>query len=154
MISRSNGEVTFVGLRIVPQAVLALAGSQGTRALPITGWTQHVLGVHQSDRGVFEVEVVSDQKRRVQIVLLAHHHPFYQKDTPEDSERRVFHEGVISADLAGQREFSWGQVFCRLDDKANKDWLVLAYTMGPRVPTQIAGVLEHLRAHEPKPNNG
>jgi len=86
------------------------------------------------------------------VLLLAHTHPFYQADTPDDSERRAFHEGIISSDLAGQREFSWGQVFCRLDNKSNKDWLVLAYTLGPQVPMQTAAVLLHLHDHEPEPN--
>lgn len=153
MISRSSGEVTFVDLQILPQAVLAPGEAQRTHALPIPGWSQHLLGIHQSDRGAFEVEAVSDQQRRIQIVLLAHTHPFYQADTPEDSERRAFHEGVISSDLAGQRDFSWGRVFCRCETKSNKDWLVLAYTLGPQVPMQTAAVLGHLYAREPEPHN-
>src|SRR5258707_2685091 len=124
MISRASGEATFVALRILPQAILAPGQAQGTHALPVPGWSQHVLGIHHSDRGAFEVEAISDQQCRIQVVLLAHHHSFYQAGTPEDSERRAFHEGVISSDLAGQREFSWGRVFCRLDNKSNKDWLV------------------------------
>ncbi|SPE50000.1 hypothetical protein SBV1_1000004 [Verrucomicrobia bacterium] len=60
---------------------------------------------------------------------------------------------MISSDLAGQREFSWGQVFCRRDAKSNKDWLVLAYTLGPQVPMQTSAVLAHLYAHEPEPQN-
>jgi hypothetical protein len=153
MISRSSGEATFADLRILPQAVLVPTEAQRTHALPIPGWSQHVLGIHESDRGAFEVEAVSDEQRRIQVVLLAHHHAFYQADTPEDGERRAFHEGVISADLAGQREFSWGQVFCRLDNKSKKDWLVLAYTLGPKVPLQTSAVLRHLHAHELEPHN-
>jgi hypothetical protein len=153
MISRSSGETTFADLRILPQAVLAPTEGQRTHALPIPGWSQRVLGIHHSDRGAFEVEAVCDEHRRIQVLLLAHHHAFYEADTPEDSERRGFHEGIISADLAGQREFSWGQVFCRLDNKSNKDWLVLAYTLGPHVPKQTSAVLNHLHAHEPEPHN-
>jgi hypothetical protein len=87
------------------------------------------------------------------VVLLAHQHNYYEATTPRDAERRAFHDGVISADLAGQREFSWGQVFCRLETKSNKDWLVLAYTLGPQVPGNTVEVLKHLHALEPKPRN-
>ena len=150
MISRSSGEVAFLDLRIYPHAVLGPSATLRTHALPVSGWSQHVLGVRRSERGIFEVEAVSDQDLRIQVVLLAHHHLFYQSDTPDDAERRVFHEGVISTDLAGQREFPWGQVFCRLDNKSNKDWLVLAYTLGPKVPVQTAAALGHLLAKEPE----
>ncbi len=153
MISRSTGEAAFRDLRIVPQAVLAPNEVRRTHRLPLPGWSQLVLGIHHSDRGAFEVEAISDQQRRIQIVLLAHHHAFYQAGTPEDAERRAFHEGVISSDLTGQREFSWGQVFCRLEPKSDKDWLVLAYTIGPQVPMQTSAVLGHLYAHEPEPHN-
>ena len=136
MIARSNGEVTFADLRIVPQAVVASGEAQQIRALPVRAWSQHVLGIHRSDRGEFEVEAVSDQLRRIQIVLLTHHHPFYQAETPGDAERRAFHEGVISSDLGGQREFSWGQVLCRLEAKSNRDWILIAYALGPQVPLQ------------------
>src|SRR3954470_21379315 len=99
MIFRSSGEAGFVDLRILPQAVLAPSEEHPTHALPIPGWSQHLLGIHHSDRGAFEVEALSDEKRRIQVVLLAHHPPFYQSDTPEDAERHTFHEGVISSDL-------------------------------------------------------
>jgi len=153
MISRSNGEATFQDLRILPQAVLASVDTRQTHPFPVPGWLHHLLGIRHSDRGTFEVEAVSDLQRRIHVLLLAHSHPFYLADTPEDAERRAFHEEIISSDLAGQREFSWGQVFCRLDDKSNKDWLVLAYTLGPQVPMRAAEVLHHLHAHEPEPSN-
>src|SRR5262249_55383914 len=131
MIARSSGEVTFDDLRIVPQAILAPAEVRRSHALPIPGWSQLVLGIRHFDRGLFEVEAISDQQRRVQVVLVAHQHAFYQADTFNDSERRAFHQGLITTDLAAQREFSWGQVFCRLDSRSNKDWLLVAYTLGP-----------------------
>jgi hypothetical protein len=152
MISSSNGEVLFVDLRILPHSVLTPGDPQRIRKLPVPGWSQHLLGVRRSDRGTFEVEAVSDEQRHIQVVLLAHQHPFYEKNTPEDGERRAFHEGIINADLAGQREFSWGQVFCRFDSKSNKDWLVLAYTPGPHVPKQTSIVLERLHARDPEPS--
>ena len=153
MISLSNGEATFRDLRILPQAVLAPADTRQTHPLPVPGWLHHLLGARHSDRGTFEVEAVSDLERRIHVLLLAHLHPFYLADTPDDAERRAFHEGIISSDLAGQREFSWGQVFCRLETKSNKDWLVVAYTLGPQVPMQTSAVLGHLYAHEPEPHN-
>ena len=81
--------------------------------------------------------------------MLAHEHPFYKQSTRGDAERRVFHEGIVSSELAGQREFSWGEVLCRLDKHANKDWLVLAYSQGPHVPIVFPAVLRHLYARQP-----
>ena len=60
MISGSSGEVTFADLRILPQDVLGQGTSWQTHALSAPGWSQHVLGIHYSDRGAFEVEVLSD----------------------------------------------------------------------------------------------
>jgi hypothetical protein len=154
MISRSSGEVTFIDLRLLPHAVAATAEARRIRALPIPGWFHHFLGVHDSDRGAFDVEAVCDAEHRIQIVLLAHQHPFYKANTPEDSERHAYHEGVIASDLAGQREFSWGQIFCRRDPESNNDWLVLAYTPGPQVPMQSSAVLSLLSAHDPEPREG
>lgn len=107
-----------------------------------------MLGSHASEHGSFEVEALSFEDGGIQIVLMAHQHSFYLPDTPEDSERRAFHEGVISTDLAGQREFSWGEVICRLEPKANKDWLVVAYSRDAKVPTPLRDVLLQLRARE------
>jgi hypothetical protein len=153
MISRSTGEVNFQDLRILPQAVLQSSAIQKSHALPLPGWIQQFLGVHDSEHGSFEVEAVSDAQQRVQMLLLAHSHPFYQPDTPDDAERHAFHEGIIDSDLSGQREFSWGAVLCRLDTKANKDRLVVAYTIGPHVPMTRDGILLHLKAREPGPRN-
>jgi hypothetical protein len=153
MISRSTGEVTFQDLRIAPQTILEPEATRQTDPLLVPGWSHHRLGVHRSDWGTFNVEAVSDPERRVQILLLAHSDSFYQANTPNDAERRVFHEDIISSDLAGQREFSWGQVFCYLDRISNKDWLVLGYALGPQVPMCTAALLHRLYDHEPEPNN-
>jgi hypothetical protein len=151
MISRITGEVKFQNLLITPQAVLPPALAQKSRALPIPGWSGHQLGVHESELGAFNVEVLSDADGRVQLALLAHDHPFYERTTPDDAERRAFHQGVISSELAGQREFSWGEVLCRLDKHANKDWLVLAYNQGPHIPIVFPEVLLDLHARQPYP---
>src|SRR5437773_12168574 len=37
--------------------------------------------------------------------------------------------------------------------RPGKDWLVLAYTLGPKVPMYTAEVLRHLHAHDPEPSN-
>ena len=149
MISRITGEVKFQDLLILPHSILPSELAQKSDNLPIPGWFAHQLGVHRSDFGAFELEVLSDAAERIQLVLLAHSHPFYERSTREDAERRVFHEGIVNSELAGQREFSWGEVLCRLDKHANKDWLVLAYNQGPHVPIVFPDVLRHLRARLP-----
>jgi len=157
MISPVSGEVAFFdGLRFGPHEALSESHVRDARShtmLPIPGWTQHLLGIHPSDHGSFEVEAVSDRDSRIQAVLVAHSHSFYQPDTPSDSERRTFHESIIGSDLLGQREFSWGEAFCRLDTTHNKDWLVIVYTVGPQVPLHRAELLRHLREHEPVPGS-
>jgi hypothetical protein len=121
-----------------------------TQKLSLTGWKRHVLGLHTSEHGTFEVEALSAEEG-IQVVLLAHRHAFYEQNTPDDAERRAFHEGVISSDLAGQREFTWGEVICRLERASNKDWLVIAYSREAKVPLQVKEVLLRLCAHEKMP---
>ena len=158
MIIASTGEVCFeTGLCVAPhqpfQSILADAKwkNQSTvslRKLPLEGWTQYVLGIHKSDHGDFEVELATGPELRVEGVFLSHHHSFYDPSTPEDAERRTFHEGVIAADLHGQREFSWGHIFCRVDTKANRDWLVLIYNPFSNVPLHAREVYRQLFEHE------
>jgi len=152
MIDRSTGEVAFRDLRILPQARVPSPLVKPPRNLPIPGWFGHFLGVHESEHGVFIVEAVSHHDR-IQVVLMAHSHPFYEPKTPGDNERRAFHEGVISIDLSGQREFSWGEVLCRFNSRENRDWLVVAYTPGPHVPKPSGDVLALLLAREPDPGS-
>jgi hypothetical protein len=158
MINRATGEVDFQsGLRILPHCYVR---SLSVNAEPqpklkrhrfrFTGWKRHVLGFHTSEHGTFEVEALS-ARERIQVVLLAHSHAFYEQNTPNDAERRAFHEGVINSDLAGQREFTWGEVTCRLDNACNKDWLVIAYSREAKVPLHVKEVLSHLYAHEKTP---
>lgn len=160
MIAPDTGEVSFHdGLRIrADDPLAALLDTLGESPplpsipLPIPGWHQHWLGPHASDRGTFEVEAVSGPAGRVHLVFLAHSHPFYRPGTPQDSERRAYHEGVIAADLRGQREFAWGEVFPRLERDDTKDWLIVSYTQGPKVPQPTLHELLQLREHEPEPN--
>lgn len=159
MISRTTGEIDFSsGLHIRPHCSLeSLAAGPvssvniKTHKLLLQDWKRHILGSHRSEHGKFEVEALSFENSGIQIVLMAHQHAFYEKGTPEDSERRVFHEGVISTDLGGQREFPWGEVICRLEAAANKDWLVVAYSRDAKVPSKVKEVLLHLRALEKPP---
>ena len=58
----------------------------------------------------------------------------------------------MSSDLGGQREFAWGEVLYRLEQRANKDWLVVAYTRESRVPLPEKEVLLRLFAHEKIPD--
>jgi hypothetical protein len=157
MISSVTGEIAFLdGLQFGPHMVLSpalIASACDHGSLPIAGWCQYALGLHASDHGDFNVEVVCNGARRVQAVLLAHSHHFYEANTPNDSERHAFHEGVIASDLMGQLEFPWGEVICRFDKRCHKDWLVVVYTTGPQVPLQKAELLRHLYEHEAEPKN-
>jgi hypothetical protein len=142
MINRATGGVSFRGgLHIDPHCPVAELVARAatelkiqTQALSLKGWKRHVLGLHKSEHGTFEVEALSFGSDRIQVVLLSHQHPFYEPNTPEDADRRTYHEGVIHRDLAGQREFSWGEVLHRLENKANKNWLVVAYSHEAKMP--------------------
>jgi hypothetical protein len=155
MISPVTGEVVFSdGLRFSPHEELSaehIRDAVSHAQLPIPGWTHHLLGIHPAAYGRFEVEAISDRDSRIQAVMAAHLHPFYRLDTPEDSERRVFHEGIIAQDLHGQREFKWGTVYSKLEIKNNKDWLVIVYTTGPQIPLQEAQLTRYLSEREPLP---
>lgn len=156
MIIPSTGEIGFAdGLRIAAHASVAevrasLIESEVTeRAMPVPGWKQHCLGNHSSNFGTFEVEVVCGGEGRVQGVFLCHLHSFYEKATPEDRERRVFHEGIIATELKGQREFAWGHVFCWLDPSDNRDWLAIIYSPFSGVPLHAREIQRMLSAYEP-----
>ncbi len=161
MISRVTGEIDFrSGLRILPHASIGSlsVGSKvparvKTRKLPLKDWKRHTLGSHISDHGTFEVEALSTDDDSIRVVLLSHQHPFYEPGTPDDAERRAFHVGVVSSDLGGQREFTWGEVIHRLERAANRDWLVVAYSSESRVPVPDKEVILRLFAHENVPDH-
>src|SRR4051794_15986839 len=129
MISRTTGEIVLAdGVTFTPQCGLLeehLVHLRAHQELSIPGWTLHLLGEHESDHGRFEVQAVSDPKCRIQTVLLSHVHSFYSEKTPDDDERHAFHQGVIESELGGLREFSGGEVFCRVDESATRDWLIV-----------------------------
>ena len=161
MLNRVTGEIVFRdGLRIIPhvstQSLVTAFGPSlkiTTHRLSLKEWKRHVLGFHRSEHGNFEVEALSTEDDCIHVVLLSHAHTFYQPGTPEDAERRAFYEGLISADLGGQREFAWGEVLCRLEQPANKDWLVVAYSRESRVPLPDKETLLRLHAHERMPDD-
>ena len=160
MLNRVTGEIDFGdGLHILPHCSVQSFSTRSEKPLKVRsknlslkGWKRHVLGTHPSEHGIFEVEALSADDGCVHVVLLSHQHPFYEPGTPEDAERRAFHEGVISSDLGGQREFTWGEVLCRLVRPANQDWMVIAYNRQPRVPLPEKAVLLTLYAHENLPD--
>ncbi len=157
MISPHDGEVGFEdGLCIRGHAPLRRFGEfvVSSRNLPVPGWTQHVLGLHRSEHGDFQVEVSVGTERRVEALFLSHRHPFYEPETPEDSERRAYHEGVIIIDLRGQKEFGWGHVFCRFNPLVKCDWLVVVYSPFANIPLHAREIEKVLAAHELIPAAG
>jgi hypothetical protein len=151
MISYVTGEVSFLdGIHISPRRSIWLL--RATERRFEKEMVRHILGIHPSDHGAFEVEVHTRGLDCIQLVLLAHQHPFYQPSTPRDAERRVFHEGVIGSDLAGQREFSWGKVACNWESACNKNWLGITYSRDTGVPLHEPEVLLRLFAHKDIPD--
>lgn len=161
MIAPSNGEVSFKdGLCIKPFAVmrevlslLPDASRTQSRELPIQGWRQFKLGMHESNHGAFEVETSVGSEDRVEAVFLSHCHSFYDMSANGDPERRIFHEGVIATELRGQREFSWGYVFCKLERTKNRDWLVVVFNPYSNVPKRERREAMILTAHEEIPRD-
>jgi hypothetical protein len=158
MINRVTGEIRFSdNFLIFPHCSLNSLSATAqplkvvTHKLSLGAWKRHVLGSRTSEHGIFLIEALSAEEDCVDVVLLSHNHPFYESGTPEDADRRAFHEGVISADLGGQREFAWGEVICRLEVSANRDWMVIAYNRQPRVPYPGKRDLLELLAHERTP---
>lgn len=159
MINRVTGEIDFrSGLRVVPHCrVDSLSTTPNkplkfqTRILGLKDWKRHLLGSHTSEYGTFEVEALTQADDCIRVVLLSHQHSYYERGTPDDAERRAFHEGVIHSDLGGQKEFSWGEVICYLGKRTNKDWLIVGYTREPRVPAPDKEELLTLFARENPP---
>lgn len=155
MISSVTGEIVFVsGVVFTPHCGFReehMVHLRGRQELSIAGWSLHLLGEHESDRGRFEVQAVTDPACRICTVLLSHEHAFYVGETPADSERHAFHEGVIERDLGGAREFSWGEILCRVDGQTNRDWLVVVYQPGPHVPLHPPIPPQYLSVHAPLP---
>lgn len=156
MIDAATGEVRFSGgVGIVPHMPVSAFDLKPsfTRNLPVQGWRQHSLGLRGSEFGRFQVEITTDPEQRIEAAFLRHIHSFYLLHSPADAERRIFHEGIIAEDLRGQREFSWGHVFCRLDENDQRDWLCLIYTPFSSVPLREKAILQALSEYAPFPTN-
>ncbi len=155
MIIPATGEVTFSdGLRITAHShVTTLFCPALThlpfRPLPAKGWNQHELGLHPSEFGTFSVEVATNEEFRIHAAFISHEHEFYRKETPEDAERRAFHESIIATDLRGQREFSWGEAFCRVDRASNRDWIAIIYQSFANIPLNEHEIHRVLSEHDP-----
>lgn len=168
MISPVNGEVGLKdGLCIGAHSQLATISAHivSSHDLPVPGWSEHSMGTHPSDHGEFEVNVITGEERRVEALYFSHCHSFYEAGTPDDAERRVYHEGVIASDLGGQREFGWGRVFCRVRRDSHKsagrpamivmrDWIWIVYNPFSDVPLRSRSIEMLLAAHEPLPPGG
>jgi hypothetical protein len=108
MINHITGEIDFRSrLHILPHCSIQFLSATepslkvNTQKLSLPGWKRHVLGFHASEHGSFEVEALSAEDDCIHVVLLSHRHPFYEPGTPEDADRRAFHEGVVGSDLGG-----------------------------------------------------
>ena len=157
MISPINGELSLKdGLCIGAHSQLATISAPilSSHALPVPGWTRHDLGIHRSDHGEFELNAVTGEALRVEALYFSHCHSFYEEWTPDDAERRIYHEGVIGSDLGGQREFGWGQVFCRVQTIVMRDWIWIVYNPFANVPLRAKSIEMLLAAHEPLPPGG
>ncbi|MEO6847892.1 MAG: hypothetical protein ABI443_09955 [Chthoniobacterales bacterium] len=156
MITPTTGEIGFAdGLSLGPHAQIdgLQVETLKRRAIPVKGWSQVEMGVHPSDQGDFEIEISSGPENRVEAVFLSHSHSFYEAGTPEDGERRVFHDGVIARDLRGQHEFSWGNVFTKLDPKSNRDWIAIIYNRFPSISLSTSEGLDLKGEHESHPED-
>lgn len=174
MISPVDGAVDFEdGLHLNAFGPVPVGNMGPVRVFALPGWHCYEMGERLSEHGRFRVEVVCDPEHRIALVWLCHCHAFYDVSAVEppakkprhardhgrygndengDPERRAFHEGVISRDLAGQRDFSWGAVYLRYDPAERRDALIVAYSRNaavPYVPTPAPGELIEY-ALEPK----
>ncbi len=153
MIDPATGQVFFqdgltISVHCLVQSLFG-AGPRRSYSLPGSFWKWHALGLHPSDHGPFEVEVVSRHDNRVQGVYLVHVDLKYDRAKGSELERGAHHEAVIAADLKGQREFWWGEVGCNRAEGSKDQWLLIAYNQGPQVPELPQSVTPHLAEHEP-----
>lgn len=152
MISRLDGEVSFSdGLVIRPQMPLRdlPATSRDLAGGSLMGWVMFTLGIHPSKHGDFAVEVAcaTVDERPIFLVVLVSVDPFFQTAVEGDRERWVFHEGVLARELSGQREFSWGEAFCKYNREDRRNCLNVVYTAGPKVPGSALAALPSLVEH-------
>lgn len=88
----------------------------------------------ENEYGRFDLECTFDSPWHLVLVTVSHRNDFYEANTPNDGERTVFHEQIIHRDLAGQREFGWGEILSFLCEVTNRHHIGIFYTPGPGVP--------------------
>lgn len=152
MISRLDGEVSFSdGLVIRPQMPLRdlPATSRDLAGGSLMGWVMFALGTHPSKHGDFQVEVAcaTMDDRPVFLVVMVSMNPFFHTPVEGDRERWIFHEGVLARELRGQREFAWGEAFCKYNRQDRRNCLNVVYTAGPKVPGPPHETLRSLVEH-------
>jgi hypothetical protein len=156
MISRLDGEVSFAdGLvirphmprRFLPGPLRELVrGSSGE-------WVLFALGERPSAHGDFQVEVgcATADEHPVFLVVLSSVEPFFDTPVEGDRERWIFHEGVLARELSGQREFAWGEAFCKYSREDRRNYLNVVYTAGPKAPPFRGGGEGELREAASRP---
>lgn len=138
MIAPLNGEVCFSdGLVIRARSpIWELPLQPKLLSKPHLGWVYFAAGRHRSDHGEFEVELACSEGHALAVFLIVlwSVDSFFGMPVPDDRERAVFHESLLARDLHGQREFSWGEAFCKFNRAESRNCLNIVYTAGPKVP--------------------
>jgi hypothetical protein len=148
MISQLDGEVSFSdGLVVRPHMPSSdlLTSSSTLIGASELGWMAFRLGEHPSEYGNFLVEVAcATEEDPVFLVVLVSTDPFFATPVEGDRERWIFHEGVLARELCGQREFAWGEAFCKYDRQDRRNCLNVVYVAGPKVPNSARGARPYL----------
>jgi len=149
MIDPQTGVSYFTdGFAIGPETRAVELGAYRKVSFKIPEWHRHLLGLHLSEYGEFEVESISMSSGHLGVVILRHHHAFYDIPSDGDAERQAFHEGVLVKDLAGQQEFNWGAVLLQTDPEESKNSIFIVYTPDSVVPLNAREVLKTLFEYE------
>jgi hypothetical protein len=119
------------------------------------GWVYFTAGRHESEHGTFELELACSHLDALEIflVVLWSVEPFFEETSAQDRERAIFHEGILARDLRGQREFSWGEAFCKYNRKSYRSCLNVVYTAGPKVPAAPPAGLQVRWEHSSSENS-
>jgi hypothetical protein len=158
MLSPITGTIGFNGdFHLVPHQELTKAHFPDALVRPfdtLSGWRYHLLGIHLSAYGPFEVEAVTNHHHRLQVVLLrcaVEEVPRLKSRASIPSHRQNIHEEILATDLRGQREFPWGTVYHGDHPDLPKSWLIVAYSPGLHTPLPRFELPLHLFEHAPEP---
>ncbi len=148
MIDLITGEIQFQdGLVFSPHCSPPEASSDIRVTFPITRWNRINYGKRVSEYGLIDVGAVCNEDSAVRLVVMAHIDSSYDASSAGDSARKQFHEYIVSQDLKGQKEFSWGVVHIKDDPKSEQNWLVVVYTPGANIPIKDMEKLLDLSEH-------